>query len=376
MTIAIIGAGPGGLACARVLQLHGIDVTVYDADASVTARDQGGTLDIHADTGQIALADARLTAEFAALARPESQSKRMLDPSGALVMEHLADDDETAAPEIDRRQLREMLAASLRPGTVRWGHKVTEVRDGGEIRFAGGGSVTAGLVIGADGAWSRVRPLLTPATPEYTGISFVEVRFTDVDERHPAIAALVGAGHMWANGDGQNIILQRNSGGHVRGYLGLKVDADWRGSRSELLERYAHFAPELRRVITDSEGDLLHRPIFALPAPLTWPHRPGATLLGDAAHLMSPFGGEGVNLALLDGAELAREIAAGPSPDEAVLRYERRMLERSGPIAAGANAAIKEFFDGDFDPADVPDFAEEAEQWKRNATEYLAAREG
>ncbi|BCJ46327.1 FAD-dependent oxidoreductase [Actinoplanes ianthinogenes] len=375
MEIAIIGAGPGGLACARVLQLHGIDATVYDADASVVARDQGGTLDIHADTGQIALADAGLTAEFAALARPESQSKRMLDPSGALVMEHVVDDTETAAPEIDRRQLRELLAASLRPGAVRWGHRVTEVRDGGEIRFAGGAPVTADLVIGADGAWSRVRPRLTTATPEYTGISFVEVRFTDVDRRHPAIAALVGAGHMWANGDGQNIILQRNSGGHVRGYLGLTVEADWRGTRDDLLERYAHFAPELRRVITDSEGDLVHRPIFALPAPLTWPHRPGFTLLGDAAHLMSPFGGEGVNLALLDGAELAREIAAGPSPDEAVLRYERRMLERSGPIAAGANAAIKEFFAGGFDPADVPDFAEEAEQWKRNAAEYLAARE-
>ncbi|KUL33399.1 FAD-dependent oxidoreductase [Actinoplanes awajinensis] len=401
MEIAIIGAGPGGLTCARVLQKAGMPVTVYDADTALTARDQGGTLDIHADTGQIALADAGLTAEFAALARPEGQSKRMLDPSGAVVMEHLVDDDEDTAPEIDRAQLRGLLAASLAPGTIRWGHRVTEVRPGGEVVLADRPPITADLVIGADGAWSRVRPLLTPATPEYTGISFVEVRFTEVDERHPAIAELVGQGHMWANGDGQNLILQRNSGGHVRGYVGIRAELDWlaraglgradgRGGvvdangvqaldtervRAELLERFAHFAAPLRRVITDSEGDLVNRPIFALPAPLAWPHRPGLTLLGDAAHLMSPFGGEGVNLAMLDGAELAREIAAGGAPDEAVTRYETRMLARSGPVAAGANGAIKEFFEGGFDLADVPDFAEETEQWKANAAAYLAGRE-
>src|SRR2546430_6759987 len=101
-TIAVIGAGPGGLACARVLQLAGVPVTVYDADTSAGARDQGGTLDIHADSGQIALEDARLTAEFNALARPEGQSKRMLDPSGTVLREHIVDDAEDAAPEIDR----------------------------------------------------------------------------------------------------------------------------------------------------------------------------------------------------------------------------------------------------------------------------------
>src|ERR1700760_2842985 len=109
--IAIVGAGPGGLACARVLQLAGVRVTVYDADTSIATRDQGGTLDIHADSGQIALQDARLTAEFAALARPEGQSKRLVDPQGRLLREHVAGPDEDAAPEIDRRQLREMLAA-------------------------------------------------------------------------------------------------------------------------------------------------------------------------------------------------------------------------------------------------------------------------
>ena len=53
--IAIVGGGPGGLVCARILQLHGIDVAVYDADLGATVRNQGGTLDMQADKGQIAL---------------------------------------------------------------------------------------------------------------------------------------------------------------------------------------------------------------------------------------------------------------------------------------------------------------------------------
>ncbi|TQS42517.1 FAD-dependent oxidoreductase [Cryptosporangium phraense] len=380
MKISIVGAGPGGLTCARVLQLAGIPVTVYDADASLTARDQGGTLDLHADTGQIALEDARLTAEFAALARPEGQSKRLVDPSGAVLVEHVVDADEDAAPEIDRKQLREMLAASLEPGTIEWGAKVVSAEPG-RLTFADGRTVTTDLVIGADGAWSRVRPILTDAVPQYTGVSFVEVRFDDVDERHPEIADLVGDGHLWANGDGRSIILQRNSGGRVRGYLGVRtplnrLDVDANGVQAApevLLGYFQDFAPGLRRVITDSDGDLVNRPIFALPAPLTWPHHDGVTLLGDAAHLMSPFGGEGVNLAMLDAAELAREIASGGS----VARYETRMWERSGPIAAGANAAIVEHFAaGGPDLGNVPDFAEEAERWKAGAEAYRATHRG
>lgn len=100
--IAIVGAGPGGLLCARVLQQHGLDATVYDADTGVTSRDPGGSLDLHADTGQIALADAGLLDAFLAVARAEDQAKRMMDEHGTRHGEFVPDDDDTAAPEIDR----------------------------------------------------------------------------------------------------------------------------------------------------------------------------------------------------------------------------------------------------------------------------------
>lgn len=403
LSIAIVGAGPGGLLAARVLQLGGVPVTVYDADASLESRNQGGTLDLHADSGQIAIEDARLTDEFAALARPEGQAHRLLDSAGTVLAEQTPAPDETAAPEIDRAQLRQMLAEALAPGTIRWGHRVTSVEDN-VITFAEGTTAVADLIVGADGAWSRVRSSLTEAVPSYTGVTFVEALFTDAATRHPEIAALVGEGHMWANGDGRTLALQRNSGDVVRGYISMRAELDWlanagigkadgRGGvldangiettdteqvRSELRNRFADFAPELLRIIDESEGTLPNRPIFALPTPTTWVHRAGVTLLGDAAHVMSPFGGNGVNLALLDGAELGSAIVGAIDSrmplDGAVRIYEERMIGRGATAGQAANAAIVEHYavgGPDFDS--IPDFDEEAQAWRDNAAAYRAA---
>jgi 2-polyprenyl-6-methoxyphenol hydroxylase-like FAD-dependent oxidoreductase len=357
--IAIIGAGPGGLVCARVLQRHGIDVTAYDADASAGARDPGGTLDLHADSGQIALEDAGLLDEFFALARLEGQAKSRLDRDGTVLGTFVPDENDTEAPEIDRGQLRTMLAAHVRPDTVRWGHKLVSATASGDgshrLEFANGAVTEADLVIGADGAWSRVRALVSDAVPHYSGISFLDVRFDEVDSRHPRVANLVGDGHMFATDGHRGIIGQRNSNGHVRGFICVRTDLDWYGRagidpgdtaavRRFLLTEFQDWAAELRCFITDNDGGYVNRPIHTLPAPLTWPHTPGVTLLGDAAHLMSPFGGFGANLAMLDAAELARALAEETTVDEAITRYEATLLPRSGDHAVRANEALDRFF--------------------------------
>ena len=124
--IGIVGAGPGGLVAARILSMHGKDVTVVEREGSFSERTQGGSLDIHADVGQIALRKAGLMDEFSRIARYTDQESRLYDKHGTL--RHL--DTEVAGkdrPETDRGHLRKMLLGSLPDGVVRWGAPVAEV---------------------------------------------------------------------------------------------------------------------------------------------------------------------------------------------------------------------------------------------------------
>ncbi|MFF1473746.1 FAD-dependent monooxygenase [Streptomyces mirabilis] len=345
--ISIIGAGPGGLTCARILQQHGIPVTVYDRDPEVNSRNQGGSLDLHKEDGQLALREAGLLEEFFALARLESQEMRRMDPAGRVLAHHLPDAGETVSPEIDRGQLRDLLLGSLAAGTVQWGRTLASVSgpaDGPRtLTFADGTAVEADLVIGADGAFSRVRTAVSPATPHYTGVSFLEAWFDDMETAHPELSELVGKGSAHVADSERGLFAQRNSGSHMRVYIMQRVPADWittnglrpedtEGIRAHLLSEYAAWSPQTLRMITDNDGPYVDRPLFALPVPHTWEHSPSVTLLGDAAHVMPPLG-VGVNLAMLDASELALALVHSATIDDAVHNYEKSMLPRSTDIA-------------------------------------------
>lgn len=342
--IGIVGAGPGGLTCARILQRHGIEVTVYDRDPAPDTRDQGGTLDLHADDGQLALREAGLLDAFFALSRPEGQEMRQLGTDGAVIARHVPDPDDRSRPEIDRGVLRDLLLDSLAPETVQWGKRLEAVTGGRELLFSDGSSVECDLVVGADGAFSRVRPAVSAAQPRYSGITFVEARFEDADIRHPEIAELVGKGSARA-GDGDRAVFgQRNGNGRVFVYVMQRLPVDWiaaaglhaddtAGIRAHLLDAFAGWSPRMRQILTDNDGPFIDRPLFVLPVPHTWEHNPSVTLLGDAAHLMPPVG-VGVNLAMLDAGELALALAGSATVDDAVTAYEATMLPRSASFAA------------------------------------------
>ena len=186
---------------ARVLHVHGIASTVYEAEASPNARVQGGMLDIHEDSGQLALRTAKVYAEFIRLIHPGGQASRVLDKAGAVVIDQ-PDNGEGGRPEVARGELRRLLLESLPVGTVRWGHKVASAVALGDgrhtVTFTHGASVTADLLVGADGAWSKVRPLLSDATPAYVGTTFVETYLFNADVDHPASAEAVGGGALFA----------------------------------------------------------------------------------------------------------------------------------------------------------------------------------
>ncbi len=361
--IAIVGAGPGGLTCARILQRHGLAVTVYDRETGPGARDQGGTLDLHADDGQLALREAGLLDEFFALARPEGQEMRGYDITGTLCSHHLPEAGELFKPEIDRSRLRTLLLDSLHSGTVRWGSAVTGVTGSGTLHFADGTTVENDLVIGADGAFSRVRPAVSPAVPAHTGVSFLEAWFDDVEERHADLSELVGQGGAHAADGERGLFAQRNGGGDIRVYIIQQVPAGWiaaaglsaadtAGLRAHLLGEFAAWSPRMRRMVADNDGPYVDRPIFALPVPHTWAGHGSVTLLGDAAHVMPPLG-VGVNLAMLDGSDLALALTTSATVGDALRAYEDVMLPRSADIAKtlenGAQGLLS---------ADVPDYGE------------------
>jgi 2-polyprenyl-6-methoxyphenol hydroxylase-like FAD-dependent oxidoreductase len=344
--VTIIGAGLGGLTLARVLHVHGIPATVYEAEPSPAARTQGGMLDIHEGNGQPALQAAGLTDEFRSLILEGREASRGLAPDGTVLFDE-PDDGTAGRPEVQRGELRQMLIDSLPAGTVQWDRKVSGVRALGEgrheVTFAEGGTVTTSLLVGADGAWSRVRPLLSDATPEYIGVSFVETYLLDGDTRHPASAKAVGGGAMFAFVPGKGITAHRESGGTLHAYTQLIKPLDWlagidftdpAAAIARVVQEFDGWAPELTALITDTDTAPVPRPIHALPAGHRWDRVPGVTLLGDAAHLMAP-NGDGANLAMYDGAELGKALAAHPEDVEAALaEYELALFPRAAEAAA------------------------------------------
>jgi len=339
--VTIIGAGLGGLVLARVLHLRGIPVTVHEAEPSPAARRQGGLLDIHPWNGQPALEAAGLTEGFRQLILAGRESYRVLDRTGTVLLDR-PDDGAGERPEVPRGALRQLLLDSLPHGTVRWGHKVTGVRalDQGrhEVRFADGTPVVTSLLVGADGAWSRVRPLLSDAAPEYIGVSIIETFLFDGDTRHPAAAAAVGAGSLFALAPGKGFLAHREGGGTLHAYAQLMKPQDWLADidltdaatvTARVAEEFDGWAPELTALITDGDTPPLLRRLHTLPAGHRWERAPGVTLLGDAAHLMPP-NGEGANLAMQDGAELGQAIAAHPDDAEAAFaEHEQAMFTRA-----------------------------------------------
>ena len=121
--IAIIGAGPSGLCLASILNRNGYSVTVYERDASSSARTQGGSLDIH-ESGQIALTEAGCIEGFKRFARYDDQVYTLMDRHGNVHHHGL----EENRPEIDRSQLRSILLNAF--PYVKWNSKVTKVEPG------------------------------------------------------------------------------------------------------------------------------------------------------------------------------------------------------------------------------------------------------
>ena len=252
---------------------------------------------------------------------------------------------------------------------MRWGSKVIAVSpiDSGrhELTFSDGSTVTTNLLVGADGAWSRVRPLIVEVRPAYVGMVIIETNLFDVDTRHKASASAVGGGSMLALAPGQGIFAWRGPKGVLYTYAVLKKPREWIDSIdftdtatafARVAEEFDGWAPELMALITDGETAPVPRPIHSLPVTHRWDRVAGVTLLGDAAHLTTP-NGEGANLAMFDGAELGEAIAANPGDVEAALIvYETDLFLRGELAAAAGDESLLDEMLGPNSPQSLVDF--------------------
>ncbi|MEJ5053593.1 FAD-dependent oxidoreductase [Sphingobacterium sp. MYb382] len=349
--IAIIGAGPGGLTLARLLQRSGLTVKVYERDLDKDTRVQGSPLDMHEHSGWAALVAAGLTESFKAHVRHGADRKVVVNAEGdVLFSDHAAKEEiglaaGTNRPEIDRGMLRKLLLASLKTDTVSWNHHFLRMEPHGEgwlLYFKDRDAIYADLVIAADGANSKVRPYVTPIKPLYSGITMIEVNIAHGLRDTPKLRALLGGGKIMAIGKGKNILGGQKEVDGLGFYVSLPLPADWtKASGLDFYNReqvFTWFKQEYKGWSTIWDELFLHmvlpvipRPIYYMPLDQFWSPRANVTLLGDAAHVMPPFAGEGANTAMYDALELCHYLTSNEYPNlqEAIGDYESSMRQRA-----------------------------------------------
>ncbi len=348
--IAIVGGGPGGLTLARLLQMNAADIKLYERDAHKDARPKGATLDLHEESGLLALEQAGLMDAFLTNYRPGADALKILDKHANIL--HSDDTDgwpDASRPEIDRGPLQQMLLDSLKPGTVIWHSHfdtLTPHDDGWKLTFKNGTSAFADLVIAADGANSKLRAYITPIKPFYSGITMVEGMVYDSATATPEIHQLLNGGKIFAMNDNKSIIVSSKGDGSLVFYTGCRKDENWWQksgidfkNKEQVLswfkEEYTGWSPLWLKLFEQATMPFVPRPQYCMPLDQHWDSLPNLTMLGDAAHLMPPYAGEGVNMAMQDALELSQCLLDDQHADlqQAIAAYENRMRARASAIA-------------------------------------------
>lgn len=347
--IGIVGGGPGGLTLANLLAIKGANLRVYERDANKDVRVQGATLDLHEESGLEALRRAGLIEGFYVNHRPDAGKLRILDKEGNIRMDdHTADDFGEHRPEIDRGPLRKILLDSLKDEVVVWDSHFLAMEKQGEgwlLHFKNGTSAYADIVVAADGANSKIRSYITDIKPIYSGITAVEGNIYHAAINAPQLHELVKGGKIFAFGNQQSLILSAKGDGSLSFYTGCKVAENWVTAsgidftdKAQVFtwfkEAFSTWDSQWQELFASDELWFLPRPMYHYPLDQQWEALPNLTMLGDAAHRMPPYAGEGVNMAMQDAYELADCLTSDAfnSVQEAIAAYEKQMLQRASSV--------------------------------------------
>jgi salicylate hydroxylase len=355
--IAIIGGGIGGLAAAAFLRRAGLAATVYEQASRLSEVGAGLIVAPNAARLLRALGVLDVFEERAVPLETGWEFRRWQDGS-VLSAEDLATKCADWYGErtytAHRADLLDVLRRAVPAQDVRLGQRCVEVGLSGprhRLRFSGGETAEADVVIGADGIHSLVRAALTePVPPTYSGLcafrALVPAQDAPAFARRPAQTLWVGPGHHLVHypisaGKYVNLVAFAPAGDYTT--------ESWTATATvaELLAEFAGWDERLTRLIraagTPGRWALLDR------APRPWWTRGTVTLLGDAAHPMFPFFAQGAAQAIEDGATLARCLAANPAdPAAALRRYEELRIPRTTRLqeVSRARAHVNHLPDG------------------------------
>lgn len=343
--IAILGGGPVGLTTARLLQLKGASVLVYERDTDAEARILGGTLDIHSDTGQKAIKAAGLLEKLYEVARPTTERMGTKEGNISFEMPPSAENP-FDRPEVDRPDLRNILLNSLKENTVIWdAHAVAVIQSGEKfmINFESGNTATADLVIIADGSMSKARKFITESVPTPTGTYCIEGTVLNPAIDTPVFNTLVNNGNLAIVDDKKTVFIHTKGNGHFCFYVSFRQEGDWlkeNGVDFKQADTVVAFLMKLFAGWNGIFGELFRGAATYRGFPLRifsdfegWKPHTNITLAGDAAHVMPPFGGLGVNLGLQDALTLTENLTNGQFPDipSALNDYEQKMIAYTLP---------------------------------------------
>lgn len=353
--IAIIGGGPGGLTLARLLQQQGLQVKVYERDLNREARVQGSPLDLHETSGLAALIQAGLLNEFKSNFMPGADRKKIMNERADVFFsdhDHKLEENfgnPGFRPEIDRGVLRKILLESLHDNTVVWDSHfiaMNPMEGAWQLHFKNGTPAEADLVVAADGANSKIRPYLTDIRPFYSGITMLEGNIDEAEKTAPKISALLNGGKIMAFGKNKNLLMGQKGNGEIGFYASFRASENWAlesgldfNNRTQLLEwfkaHYSEWDSVWQELFESASVPFIPRPIYCMPLDQSWAPMSNLTMIGDAAHVMPPFAGEGVNMAMRDALELSECLSADrcDTLQEAIANFEAGMRQRASEAA-------------------------------------------
>jgi 2-polyprenyl-6-methoxyphenol hydroxylase-like FAD-dependent oxidoreductase len=354
--IAIVGAGPGGLTLAKLLQIKGAHVKLYERDFDKTARVQGSPLDLHDESGLAAIRKANLLNEFKQHFLPRADRKLITNEHAEIFF---SDHDikleenfgsEYFRPEIDRGTLRKILLESLKPETVVWDSHFISMEaqnEGWLLHFKNGPSVYADMVIAADGANSKIRPYITSIKAFYSGITMLEGNIYEAEKAAPHMNHFLQGGKIMSFGNSKDLFIGQKGNGDIGFGASFKADENWAtnngldyADKKQVLNwfttAYSGWSSIWYELFESATAPFIPRPIYCMPLDQTWGALPNLTMLGDAAHVMPPFAGEGANVAMRDALELSEYLTSEKYYElkEAISCFETDMRKRAVMAAA------------------------------------------